>query len=180
VRTRLSILGLYNYDPTIFDGFKVPESVDRQLAIDTITTDLAELSLVYTEPDTVRKLIALWSSAQLQNWERMALAINEEYNPLYNYDRFEDWEDNAKASTDGTDRRSVAGFNQSEGLADAEQSTQNANSKSDTKHKGHLYGNIGVTTSAQMLEGEINVREKFNIYELITQSFKQKFCVMIY
>ena len=180
MRCKLSVLGLYNYDPTIFDGFQVPEGVDRQRAIDTIITDLAELSLVFTDPDIMRQLIPLWSGAQLDNWTRMYRALTEEYNPLHNYDRYEDWEDNARASAEGADRRSVAGFNQSAGMSDAEQSAQNTSSSADTKRKGHLYGNIGVTTGAQMLEGEISVRDRFNIYEIICNSFKRKFCVMIY
>lgn len=180
MRVKLSVLGLYNYDPTIFDGFQVPEGVDRQRAIDTIITDLAELSLVFTDPDTMRHLIPLWSGAQLDNWNRMYRALSEEYNPLHNYDRYEDWEDNATAAANGSNKQSKAGFNKDAGLADTQQDTQETSSKADTKRKGHLYGNIGVTTSAQMLEGEISVRDRFNIYDIICNSFKRKFCVMIY
>lgn len=43
----------------------------------------------------------------------------------------------------------------------------------------HMYGNIGVTTSQQMLEAELNIR-KWNIYEKIADMFISEFCIMIY
>lgn len=54
------------------------------------------------------------------------------------------------------------------------------------KHDGtvdresHIYGNIGVTTSAQMIEGELALAPKLNIIKYITQSFKERFCLLIY
>ena len=41
-------------------------------------------------------------------------------------------------------------------------------------------GNIGVTMSQQLLEAELNVRPKLNIYKYISNSFKNRFCNMIY
>ena len=45
--------------------------------------------------------------------------------------------------------------------------------------KAHMYGNIGVTTSQQMLRDELSVAE-WNIYEHIKDLFMQDFCIMIY
>ena len=42
-----------------------------------------------------------------------------------------------------------------------------------------IKGNIGVTTSQQMIEQERNV-VKFNIYDYIVESFKQRFCILVY
>ena len=41
-------------------------------------------------------------------------------------------------------------------------------------------GNIGVTTSQQMIEAEMKLREQYNIYEIIAAEFKAKFCLMVY
>lgn len=40
-------------------------------------------------------------------------------------------------------------------------------------------GNIGVTTSQQMIEAEREL-VRFNIYDVIIESFKQRFCLLIY
>ena len=47
------------------------------------------------------------------------------------------------------------------------------------QHNAHLYGNIGVTTSTQMLEDFLRV-ERFNIYEQIADIFITEFCVLVY
>ena len=43
-----------------------------------------------------------------------------------------------------------------------------------------IHGNIGVTTSQQMLEQEIAVSPKLNLFNLIIESFKNRFCIMVY
>jgi hypothetical protein len=44
---------------------------------------------------------------------------------------------------------------------------------------GNAKGNIGVTTTQQMIEAERDV-VKFNIYDYILQSFKARFCILVY
>lgn len=44
---------------------------------------------------------------------------------------------------------------------------------------GRAHGNIGVTTSQQMLEAELNI-SKWNIYQQIVDLFINDFCIMIY
>ena len=42
------------------------------------------------------------------------------------------------------------------------------------------HGNIGVTTSQQMVEAEINLAGRLDIYQYITQDFKHEFCVLVF
>lgn len=163
----LSIKGLYDYDQTIFDGCTFPGDLPKQDIIDTILLSNAELPLVYTDPDMMRDAISLWSRVHKTSFERMWRALTEDYNPIHNYDRYEDWQD------DGTAVTGVMGYNASD-FTDA--------NKVDTgnKRKGRAYGNIGVTTSAQMIQGEIDVRSA-NVYaQLIADAFRTEFCIMVY
>lgn len=48
-----------------------------------------------------------------------------------------------------------------------------------SEHNMRAYGNIGVTTTQQMIEQEREV-VKFNLVDYIVDSFKQNFCVMCY
>jgi len=41
-------------------------------------------------------------------------------------------------------------------------------------------GNIGVTESSAMVQHEVELRKKFNIYEIITADFKNHYCLQIY
>ena len=47
------------------------------------------------------------------------------------------------------------------------------------KHAAHLYGNIGVTTSQQMLKDELDVAT-WNLYEHISDIFIDEFCILVY
>ena len=46
--------------------------------------------------------------------------------------------------------------------------------------ESHISGNIGVTTSQQMLEQEIEIAAKLNIFNTIIESFKNRFCLLVY
>lgn len=46
-------------------------------------------------------------------------------------------------------------------------------------HKGRIHGNVGVTTSQQMLEAELKLAE-WNLYEHITDLFLSEFVIPIY
>lgn len=50
---------------------------------------------------------------------------------------------------------------------------------SSSKHVGRMHGNIGVTTTQAMITEQRDV-VKFNIYDYIINSFKQRFCLMVY
>lgn len=49
----------------------------------------------------------------------------------------------------------------------------------DTTYTNTEQGNIGVTTTQQMIEAEREL-VRFNIYDVIIESFKQRFCLLIY
>lgn len=58
---------------------------------------------------------------------------------------------------------------------------ESGTSKRDLTHtrKGRTHGNIGVTTSQQMIQSEREVA-MFNIYDIIAESFIENFCLMVY
>ena len=193
----LSILGLYNYDNSIFDKFVVPTGMDKELIINNILLECAEMEIIYPEPDIMKNAIGLWSNKQLESWARMYKAMQLEYDPIYNYDRFEEWLDsnqstaqsnsNTTANRNGTTKHQVNAFNS--GITDSNSDTITNNDKDTTTtdsnnsnigvHSGHLYGNIGVTTSQDMLLSEVNV-SKFIVQDYIIEQFKERFCLLVY
>ena len=46
--------------------------------------------------------------------------------------------------------------------------------------QSNIAGNIGVTTSQQMLEQELLVAPKLNVYNYIMESFKNRFCIEVW
>lgn len=195
----LSIKGLYDYDPTIFNGCTFPGDLPKQDIIDTILLSNAELPLVYTDPDMMRDAISLWSRIHKTSFERMWRALTEEYNPIHNYDRYEDWKDTGSEDSKdigsedwedgGSATTGVMGYNASTFTDANKVETENTREVTTEKTRevktgntrvGRAYGNIGVTTSAQMIQGEIDVRSA-NVYaQLIADAFRTEFCIMVY
>lgn len=60
--------------------------------------------------------------------------------------------------------------------------TQTGNSLKNDKNNmtEYTFGNIGVKTTQSMIVEELELRVKYNIYELIATEFKEKFCNLIY
>ena len=73
----------------MFDDFVVPVGVDKSLVIDTILLELAEISLIYSDPGTFKFMVGKWSTKELPVWQRMVDAMNLKYDPIGNYWRKE-------------------------------------------------------------------------------------------
>lgn len=82
IRWKLSILGLYKHDNTIFDRFQIPDGMDRQAVIDAICMDTAELSTIYTSPESLAHALATFSARRSPAWERAYNALTARYEIL--------------------------------------------------------------------------------------------------
>lgn len=91
MRATLSILGLYQYRPDVFDLLKLPDGVSLDSVRDNILMELAELELLYPSGEFMKTAIGIWSSKQLPVWEKLYATTNLKYNPIHNYDRTEEW-----------------------------------------------------------------------------------------
>lgn len=160
----LSIVGMYEYDPSIFDGLDVPSYIDEQnhvLVVDknkviqSILLNCAELELLYSSIDTMKLAIGVWSAAEQDTWRKLFATQKMDYNPLWNVD------------ADVVNIGSVMGFNEDTDWSDAAKETQRRT------------GNIGVTSSQDLLQQERDVAD-FSIIRYITESFKKRFCIMVY
>lgn len=195
MRATISILGLYNLNDTLFDDLVIPENMDSDLLINNLVTELAELELIYSDFNFMKFMIGVWSRKELPTWERVYKASTKIYDPIENYDRIEDWTDNlnrnssvnSSVTANGNTQHDVAGFNAT-ALVNASKDT---NTETDTGYtsdtstssgyrKGRVHGNIGVTTSQQMLQSELDISPKLNVYDFIINSFKNRFCLQVY
>lgn len=231
----LTVMGLYNYDNTIFDNLMLPDGVDKPTLIDNIVLETAELECIYPTPVFLKTAIGLWSNVQFLTWDRVYTAMNLEYNPIENYDRQETetttgtrahsgkdtttrsgtvsetgsttGSTQGTASESGTTTNKIAGFD-STTLVDHDSSTgSNTRQASDSStgsstrsgtdsstqelthgeqiadsgsRTSRIHGNIGVTTSQQMLQSELDLAPNLNIYQYITADFRKRFCVEVY
>ena len=50
----------------------------------------------------------------------------------------------------------------------------------DITRSSHISGNIGVTTSQQMIQQEIDIASALNVCKIIVESFRERFCLLVY
>lgn len=256
---RLTLIGLYNYDSTLFDGLTLPEEYDKDIFIDSLLLEHGEKCVLYSNPDFMKYSIGAWGRKWSLELERIAEALQAEYNPIYNYDRYEDWTETDKPdvtttrthndtdtqtlnnsttrthnNTDTqTNRYDVVTEQNVDGNAEHQISADNSSSyqpeskditnsgkttvsndgtitdahtgtvtdansgtitdahtgtitdaekgtRSNIDHDGHLYGNIGVITSAAMVSEVVAQRYRYNLYGTAARIFANELLIGIY
>lgn len=218
----LSIQGMYEYDPDIMSGFRVPEGINRTDAINDIMLKCAELEIIYPDFEIMKTAITTWCNSEFKIWQKLYDTVEIEYNPIWNVDAnitIND-QDNTEDSrtivddsensntrnqsnttnTQNTSTESTKGFN-SEEWADHNKTvdsgtitdggiisdtgtydntrTDNYNSEKTGVRTERRTGNIGVTATQDLIKKEREIAE-FNIISYITESFKNRFCLLVY
>lgn len=256
---RLTLMGMNNYIPDLFEKLVLPEGYDKQTFIDSLLLEHGEKCVLYSNPLFMRDAIGAWSKKWELELERILQALKAEYDPIYNYDRYEEYTDNEKRTLDNVsgaihnatdnidhsdtltnnlkdkqtnDYKTVSETNDeattehlvsadnsgsyqpsSKDISDGGKSTErndgtithdntgtakheysgkvqdlsetsssrsNDDEKREFVHKAHLFGNIGVTTSASMVSEVIRQRMSTNLYEIATRLFANELLIGIY
>lgn len=204
MRGTLSVMGLYNYDDSIFDDMELPTSdhLDKDTLIQNILVECSELEILYTDPTFFKKILEIWSKARVHVWQKLADTMDYEYNPIWNKDvkdteyikRTKDesttYSDTASSTTSGTNTNKGVAFNSND-LENREQDqTSGSMSSSDnstTRDAGYndedreyiSQGNQGVTSTQQLIKEEREVSQ-FSLYDIIISEFKTRFCLLVY
>lgn len=118
-----------------------------------------------------------------EKWKKIYDAMMKEYNPLENYSMVEDENVNTDITNTSNGSSNVFGFNtqSDDGVPDGKNEVSNTTSgKFDDNHrKLTRSGNIGVTTSQQMLESELEIRKNIFI-ETVMNDIDSIMCLKIY
>lgn len=99
----MSVLGLYNWDNTLFSLLSVPEGLDKETLVDFILAECSDLETLYPNPDVLKGLIGVWSITQQYEWNKLYNTLTLQYNPIDNYDRTETREFTSQAAGNSTD-----------------------------------------------------------------------------
>ena len=195
LQPRMTLYGMYQYDPTLFDGVILPEGMDKTLMVNQIIRQSGDLFPYYQVPPEVKTAITEWFTRRKDNFAKLWQGFTAEYNPIENYDRQEDSTETPNIthtlSNSGqdasTNEADVQGYNGTDYVPNSRtkssgtSSTNGTDTESGTRtYTSRIHGNIGVTTSAQMLEGELALRKSMDIYALIAAEFETDNLIQVY
>ena len=273
---RLTLNGMYQYDPDLFELVILPDDYNKESMIAEILQRSGQLYPYHQVPHMFKDLMRRWFARNYFNFEKMMEALTAEYSPIENYNRVEAWTRTPdltdKSTLSGSDSSQLSGSDSSQLSGDdvvkhtgtdttdhdydhlketttykgsdsiekevsafdastyqpAERETTTRSSREDEKdtdgllqdklthghietttngrkdtmtygkkdtmtygkvdtetHTGtesfrsNIHGNIGVTTSQQMIEAELELR-KFDLYTYIAALFEREFIVQVY
>ena len=133
--------------------------------------------------------------AQMQNkadliadfWNKIGELAKIKYEPIENYDRYEDSLDNDSTSGSSSSSSESNAFEypmeaplKKQVASSDGNGSASSSAKSDRKHTAHIHGNIGVTTSQQMLESEIELRRQLSrLKELYIKEYNEFFMLVL-
>lgn len=190
LKGQISVLGLYNWDNSLFDDFNVPEGVDKNTAVMDILYKCADLEIYIPDWDVLKTAIGIWSTKNAWKWEKLYETMNFEYNPIWNKDGTITETLQAADEGEGTNTGSVTSENQVSGYNVNSYSPESKNVTSpdtawtENRSRGETrirteQGNIGLTSTQQLILEQRNVAD-FSIYDIITEDFKKEFCLLVY
>lgn len=140
---KVTLMGFYNYMPSLLDGVILPEGLDNETMKNEIIRSCGDLYPVHQQPNRLKENISFWFRRNEFNFKQMIKAAFTEYNPLYNYDRIEDtlntnahtggWDSESHSTVANTDARSgsdsTSGSNVRTGNDETENKTAGYNSE---------------------------------------------------
>lgn len=135
----LSILGLYDYDPTIFEGLTLPTAADitndadkvanpwvpvKQDLVEYLLMECAELECLWPSVPTLKKMIGIWSKARQPVWKALYNTLLYKYNPIWNKDGVIE-ETRSDSGSDTLTRNLTSGELETRDLAGTDNETRN-------------------------------------------------------
>ena len=206
MQSRLSLIGLFNWDNDLFNEMVFPDDWDsdtKDILIANILLECGDLEVIYSDWDFLKTSIGAWSAKEIVTWNRLYQAMLIEYDPIQNYNRVEktNTQNSGALTNSGYDSDVSSGTDTlTNSITSFDSNTYAPHDKSEQGHgttvthnhgltttdsrgaliQSEISGNIGVTTSQQMLESELELVPKLNVMNYIIDSFRNRFCLLVY
>lgn len=192
------------YDNDLFDDILLPAGIDHDTVVNTILSESALNTPMYPEHDLFKMMIQNFFRKYYNNFERYNMAMNEEYVPNENYHKTDERviKDNVnkhelldghqvntlddheiredfKMAFDANDWKRTDRFDDKVYNNDDYKQWNNTDTK--TNRDGTVntvsHGLTGVYTNQRLVEEEVKLRSKYNVYKYISDLFYDEFMI---
>jgi hypothetical protein len=176
-------MALYNFDGTLFDGLALPDQLDRDIMISTILIETSNMSVIDPSFPIMKESIRVWSQSKLRAWQKQANVLYENYDPFVNIKR-----DEVRTIIQDRDLKGTNTGKVSVKAWDATDMTDRQSNdisstdtgKITTTETYHLEGDSAITDAQDVAIKEVKLRAEYEMYNIILQDFKKKFCIQVY
>lgn len=192
------------YDNDLFNDILLPEGIDHDTVVNTILMESALNTPMYPEHDLFKMMIQNFFRKYYNNFDRYNRAMNEEYTPNENYHKTDERNirDNVN-KVQNLDGKQVNSLNENANNENfrmafdandykrTDRSTgnttnndtykQNDKTTTDSNRNGTIitnsHGLTGVYTNQRLVEDEVKLRSKYNVYKYISDLFYDEFMI---
>lgn len=192
------------YDNDLFNDIMLAEGIDHDTVVNTILSECALNTPMYPEHDLFKMMIQNFFKKYYNNFDRYNRAMNEEYTPNENYRKTDERtiKDNVnkhelldghqvntlddheiredfKMAFDANDWKSTDRFDDKVYNNDDYKQWNNTDTK--TNRDGTVntvsHGLTGVYSNQKLVEEEVKLRSKYNVYKYISDLFYDEFMI---
>lgn len=187
---KISLLGLYNYDNSLFDELQIPVYhipqdpptnvflLSKDTLIAMILEKSADFPALYPDWDFMKFMIGVWSKNCAYMMQTLYDTLNYKFNPIENYDRKSTITRKGTNTGNGSTTNARTAFN-TDSMKNTDSNTSSASDTVDENVTEYTHGNIGVTSGQDMVR-QTREMAMFKWYDIVSQDFINKFCVQIY
>lgn len=168
----LSLLGMYNYSPDLFDLLQLPDEINRDVFIQNLLAETAEQEVIYPDAEILKQVIGAWSASRLHAWEKIAaVTFAQNYDPFVNVSR----DEVRTIETSGEQTGQVSAWDSSAFINRGKDI-----GTSTVTETFHVEGDSAINDSQDIIRKEADVRLKYDLFQIIINEFRNRFCLMIY
>lgn len=201
-----TLLGMYQFDPSIMSDYILPDGMDRGIMTATILDYCGNNQVRYGDPETLHTMINLFFRKNQKLYSELWATLNYDYEPLVNYDltiqeeRTHGGGDTTKrnatagstSNTQGHNEHRVSAFNSdvysadnqddstgsmtSEGTAEE---TEEFTTDRNEKVVRHETGDNSARSTQYMIQEQRAVVD-FNLYDRIRTDFEDEITIPVY
>lgn len=112
---------------SVFDDIVLPSGIDKDTLVNTIKLQAGSFEMLYSDPIFLTASINIWSKGWLETWKKWVQALAAEYDPIENYNRYED----LKEEHSGSDTRKESSNRSGNNSSTAQGSDSNSSTSTD-------------------------------------------------
>lgn len=192
------------YDNDLFNDIILPEGIDHDTVVNTILSESALNTPMYPEHDLLKMMINNFFRKYYNNFDRYNKALQEEYTPNENYHKTDEKRINDNLNkVQNLDGKQVNTLNENANNENfkmafdandykrTDRSTsntsnndtykQNDKTTTDSNRNGTIitnsHGLTGVYSNQRLVEDEVKLRSKYNVYNYISDLFYEEFMI---
>lgn len=145
---KITLVGMYNFDNSLFDGMVLPDGINKEEFVMSLLLRDGEFEVLYPDFTFLKGAIGIWSVKWQHTFEKWLIGQNADWNPIENYDRYEEFDDSHSRNTSTTSKETGSNTENQTSTGSASGTDSNSSNGSNEALKS-AYDSMGYSPDAK-------------------------------